>query len=198
MTSGPGPPTFWSSKEGIMRIGRMMMVVALGAFLPMGAPTLPDAHAASGAAFDGSTLAGRWHFHFEGTPAAPASNFAGTVAAFGWFTIAVSSDPNVLNVTGGKAWIETGIGVTAEPTFNENVTAGILRLRDADVGVYGLDGTEAGVIQIAGDGGNFRLYPFHIMLDDRRGQSGRLTGKLTHSDPSLFSTSVVSGTVTKE
>ena len=186
-----------------MRIGRMMMVAGLGAFLATGFPARPDAHAASGAAFDGSTLAGTWDFHFEGTPFA--NTFATPVAAFGWFTIEVSSDPNVLNVTGGKAWINVG-GYSVDRGSNFEFVinnAGTLRLRDANVGVYGnLDSDPVSgdpiVMAGTGSGGNFLLQYCHIRLDDRRGQSGRMTGRFSFTDPSLYGISTVSGTVTKQ
>jgi hypothetical protein len=180
-----------------------MMVVALGAFLAMASVGMRDAHAASGPAFDGSTLSGTWHFHFEGRPMSPANTaIPSTVAAFGWFTIEVSSDPNVLNVTGGKAWINVGgIFVDRGSDFEFPMQGGTLRLRDANVGVYGSLDSQTERIVMAGDsssGGSFLLEYCHIMLDDRRGQSGRMTGRLAFTDPSNWGISVVSGTITKQ
>ena len=183
-----------------MRIGRMMMVVGLGAFLATGSPAMPDAHAAN--AFEGSTLAGTWHFHFEGTPAFPANTSASTVAAVGWFTTEVSSsDPNVLNVTGGKAWMNVGgYSVDRGADFAFVISnAGTLRLRDANVGVYGNVDNDDHIMMIGpGSGGTFLLDFCHIMLDDRRGQSGRMKARLSFTDPSLYGISVVSGTITKQ
>ena len=186
----------------MMRIGRMMMVVGLGAFRATGSPAMREVHAASGPAFDGSTLAGTWHFRFEGTPAFPQNTIPSTVAAFGWFTIEVSSDPNVVSVTGGKAWINVGgysVDRGSDFAFVMN-NAGTLRLRDANVGVYGNVDSADRIVMTGGSlsGGNFLLEYCHIMLDDRRGQSGRMKGRLSFTDPSLFGISVVSGTITKE